>query len=224
MTRSRIRHEERTARRAAWRERKRERLLDSAVEVVRREGPGVSMEAIARAAGVTKPIVYRAFGDREGLTVALAERFAGGLSESLEAAIGDSPDDRSRVSGAIDAYLAFIEREPAIVRFLVHRSLADVESSGVAMSGFVRHVAAIITQALGEAMRARGLDSGAAEPWAYAITGAVHLAGDWWLERRTMPRARLVEYLTALVWDGMKDVQAPTGLPAETSEKQEGTG
>jgi hypothetical protein len=61
----------------------------------------------------------------------------------------------------------------------------------------------MITQAIGEGLRQRGLDSGAAEPWAYAIVGAVHLAGDWWLERRVMPRERLVEYLTALVWDGM---------------------
>lgn len=206
---ARTRHLERAARRAASRERKRERLLHSAIAVVRREGPAVSMDAIAREAGVTKPIVYRAFGDREGLTAAVADRFAGELAESLERAIADEPDDRCRVSGAIDTYLAFIEREPAIVRFLVHRGLADVEQSGVAMSGFVRRVAAIITRALGEAMRERGLDSGAAEPWAYAITGAVHLAGDWWLERQTMPRVRLVEYLTTLVWDGMRAFRAP---------------
>lgn len=203
MARTRERHQERAARRAASRERKRERLIASAIEVVRREGPAVSMDAIAREAGVTKPIVYRAFGDREGLTAAVAERFATELASSLERAIAEATDDRCRVSGAIGTYLAFIEREPKIVRFLVHRDLARVEQSGVATSGFVRRVTGIVTQALGEAMRERGLDSGAAEPWAYAIVGAVHLAGDWWLERRTLPRERLVEYLTALVWDGM---------------------
>lgn len=193
------RDDAREARRAA----RRSRLLDAAIKVVRREGPGVSMDAIAREAGVTKPIVYKAFGDREGLTGAVAERFAGELAGALESAIGQASDDRARVAATIDAYLAFVEREPSIVRFLVHRDLTAVESSGVAMSGFVRRVAGLITQALGEAMRAQGLDSGAAEPWAYAIVGGVHLAGDWWLERRTLPRERLVEYLTALVWDGM---------------------
>ena len=64
------------------------------------------------------------------------------------------------------------------------------------MSGFVESVGQLITQAIGEGLRDQGLDSGAAEPWAYAIVGAVHLAGDWWLERKTMPRERLVEYLT----------------------------
>lgn len=173
------------------------------MEVVRREGPAVSMDRIAREAGVTKPIVYRAFGDREGLTAAVAERFASSIASALEEAIATAPDDRARVSGAVDAYLSFIEREPAIVRFLIHRSIGEVDASGVAVSDFVGRVAGLVASALGEALRERRLDSGAAEPWAFAIVGAVHLAGDWWLSRRTMPRERLVEYLTALVWDGM---------------------
>lgn len=204
---------DRTGERAEARETKRQRLLDAAVTVVRREGAGVSMDEIAAEAGVTKPIVYRVFGDREGLTKALADRFADELAASLQGAITDAPTDRDRVREAIDTYVAFIEREPAIVRFLIHRSLDTVEETGIAMSGFVNRVGQLITQAIGEAMRQQGLDSGAAEPWAYAIVGAVHLAGDWWLERRTMPRERLVDYLTALVWDGMQSYRVPSTEP-----------
>lgn len=195
------------ARRASQRA-KRERLLGAAIEVVRRQGPGVSMDEIARAAGVTKPIIYRAFGDREGLTNAVAARFTEELSGALGEALSNAPDDRTRVTRTIDTYLSFIEREPEIVRFLIHRGLERSEDSAVALSGFVAGVGQMITQAIGEAMRARGLDSGAAEPWAYAIVGAVHLAGDWWLDRRVMSRERLVEYLTALVWDGMQSYVA----------------
>lgn len=195
---------DRDAERAERAEAKRQRLLDAAVRVVRREGPGVSMDEIAAEAGVTKPIIYRVFGDREGLTKALADRFADELAASLQQAITTAPTDRDRVRSAIDTYVAFIEREPAIVRFMIHRSLDTVEETGIAMSGFVNRIGQLITQAIGEAMREQGLDSGAAEPWGYAIVGAVHLAGDWWLERRTMPRERLVGYLTSLVWDGME--------------------
>ena len=183
---------------------KREKLLEAAITVVRRDGPGVSMDAIAREAGITKPIIYRAFGDRDGLTNAVADRFAAELADALGAAIEQAPDDRARVARTIDVYLGFIEREPAIVRFLINRGIERSDKDGVALSGFVSNVGQMITQAIGEALRARGLDSGAAEPWAYAIVGAVHLAGDWWLERRVMPRERLVEYLTSLVWDGMQ--------------------
>lgn len=195
--------EERAARRAESRARKRERMLEAAIGVVRREGPAVSMGEIAHEAGVTKPIVYRVFGDREGLTRAIADRFADELAAHLQRAIENTPDDRSRVTAAIDAYLSFIEREAPIIRFLITRSLDQIEESGVAMSVFVRRVGQLLTQTIGEAMRQRGLDASAAEPWAYAIVGAVHMAGDWWLERRTVPRERLVDDLTSLVWDGM---------------------
>jgi AcrR family transcriptional regulator len=208
MTRRRHAHEQERPDREARHAAKRQQLLDAAIAVVRREGPAASMEDIAREAGITKPIVYRAFGDRDGLTRAVADLFAAELRESLAKAIEDAPDDRGRVSAAIDAYVSFIEREPSIMRFLVHRGLDG--DRAIAMSDFVRSVAAIITQALGEGLRERRLDSGAAEPWAYAIVGAVHLAGDWWLERKTLSRERVVEYLTSLVWDGMRNF-APRG-------------
>ena len=49
------------------REQRREELLDAALGVIRREGRAASMEAMAAAARITKPILYRYFGDREGL-------------------------------------------------------------------------------------------------------------------------------------------------------------
>ena len=69
----------------------------------------------------------------------------------------------------------------------------------------MRRMANLVTQSIGEQLRALGLDAGAAEPWGYAIVGAVHLAGDWWLEHTAMTREQVVEYLTRLVWDGMRN-------------------
>jgi hypothetical protein len=104
------------------------------------------------------------------------------------------------VSLTIDAYLAFIERDPKIVRFLVSRDFGDPNN---ATPRLIQKICALVAQSIGEQLHQNGLDTGVAEPWAYAIVGAVHLAGDRWLENKTMTRARLVEYLTALVWDGM---------------------
>jgi hypothetical protein len=44
------------------------------------------------------------------------------------------------------------------------------------------------------------LDSGAAEPWAHGIVGMVQNVSEWWLERRTMSRDAVVEYLTQIIW------------------------
>ena len=63
------------------REERRSQLLDAAVDAIREHGAGVTMEQL-RAGGVTKPILYRHFGDRDGLVSSIARVFAVRLTES----------------------------------------------------------------------------------------------------------------------------------------------
>ncbi|MGW1149090.1 TetR/AcrR family transcriptional regulator, partial [Streptomyces sp. NPDC002454] len=83
-------------------ERRRYELLEAADRVVLRDGPGASMNAIAAEAGITKPILYRHFGDKGGLYAALAERHTDGLLASLRAAL-DAPVGRRERIEAFDA-------------------------------------------------------------------------------------------------------------------------
>lgn len=56
-------------------EQRREQLLDATLTVIAEHGyGGASMEAIARSAGVTKPVVYDLFANRVELLMALLER------------------------------------------------------------------------------------------------------------------------------------------------------
>jgi AcrR family transcriptional regulator len=191
---------------AEEREARRDELLDAAVDAIRVHGAGVSMEEIAKAAGVTKPILYRHFGHRDGMIATLATRYAGQLQATLQQALDTSGliEPRTTVSSTIDAYLTFVERDPDVYRFLVARLLTEPASDpAVSLGNFISQVGNQIALVLGEQLRAAGLDSGGAEPLAHGIVGMVHAAGDWWLDRRSMPRARLVEYLTTLLWQGL---------------------
>lgn len=71
-------------------DRRRRELLEAADRVVLRDGPQASMNAIAAEAGITKPILYRHFGDKGGLYAALAMRHTDALLDSLRAAL-DAP-------------------------------------------------------------------------------------------------------------------------------------
>lgn len=203
----------RQARRAA----RRAELLDAAVVAIRRDGPAVSMEAIAAQAGVTKPIVYKHFGDRGGLVQALAVGFVDDLLAEVQGALEQDAPPRQLLVTTVDAYLAFVERDPNVYRFLVQRALGDAQA-GEAMAWVMAEIGQRVASVLGEQLRAAGLDSGAAEPWAFGIVGMVHLAGDWWLARRTMPRTRLVSYLADLLWNGLGHAEgmqlAEVGGPA----------
>ncbi len=183
------------------------------------------MSDIAAAAGVTKPILYKHFGDKGGLYQALAERYLDQLLDLLRATLtaadegpGAAPEDqlagaRHRIHATIDAYLAFVAREKEVYAFLMHRAVSERSEAHVTVADFIRRLGDEIAIILGEELRRYGVDSGAAEPWAHGMVGMVYLAADRWLDRPTMPRERLVDYLTQLLWNGFSSL--PATLPAQ---------
>lgn len=189
-------------REARWAERRSD-LIEAADRVVRRDGPATSMNDIAREAGITKPILYKHFGDKGGLYQALAERYVRALLEELRVALDAEPEARARIRRTIDAYLAFVEREREVYDFLMHRAVTERPEARATVADFIRQLAAELAIVLGDELRRAGVDSGGAEPWAYGIVGMVQLAGDRWLEQRSMSRATVVDYLETLVWQGM---------------------
>jgi AcrR family transcriptional regulator len=203
-------------RRTARREDRREELLDAAVAAIRRHGPAVTMRDLAAEAGVTKPILYRHFGDRDGLVAALASRFSAELLDALRAALGEERGDpRATIAATVDAFVAFLEREPDVYRLLVQQAQGGQAAALDAIGGFLRRVGDDVALVLGEQLRTAGRDSGGAEVLAHGIVGFVHAAGDWWVAHPTMPRHRLVTYVTDLLWGGLSSLGiAPEGARA----------
>jgi AcrR family transcriptional regulator len=187
------------------REARREVLLDAAIEVIRQRGPDASMEEIARRAGITKPVVYRYFGDRAGLYRAVAERYCDRLKRDFLNAMSRRRDLRGIVTGAIDGYLAFIEAEPRVHQFLLHPQPDQRGGERVPVRAYSWHVGEEIAAALRHRLEAAALDTESARPWGHAIAGMVEAAGTWWChgEGIAVPRARLVEQLTTLLWSGL---------------------
>ena len=84
--------------------RTRERILDVAVEVFFQEPTtNISLDEVARRAGVTVQTVIRRFGGRDGLLAAAAERESERVREEREVAPGD-------VDGAVRALVEHYER------------------------------------------------------------------------------------------------------------------
>ncbi|MFJ4902063.1 MULTISPECIES: TetR family transcriptional regulator [unclassified Streptomyces] len=187
-------------------ERRRRELLEAADRVVLRDGPGASMNAIAAEAGITKPILYRHFGDKGGLYRALAKRHTDALLSALRAALDAPADRRARVEATLDTYLAAIEARPQVYRFLMHPS-DDAAPSSEQGFDVGRHSAPLLRR-LGEelaAVIAERVDLGAdsqvmARIWGHGIVGMMHAAGDWWLGERPCSRAQLVSSLADLLW------------------------
>jgi AcrR family transcriptional regulator len=185
---------------------RREQLLDAAIDVVRSDGPNVSMDQIAAACGVTKPIVYRHFGDRDGLVMAMALRFVSALVGALTPQLARRDDARQLLTSTIDAYLRLIERDTNLYRFL---SANEPDKRDLVASLIAEEVAVVLERYLDAA----DLDATAAKPWAYGLVGMVHFTGDWWARTKTPKRSVIVDQLTTLLWSGFDGI----GLGTDTT-------
>jgi AcrR family transcriptional regulator len=167
--------------------------------MVSRDGAAVSMVAIAAEAGITKPVLYRHFGDKGGLYAALAERSTGRLLAHLQAALSSGGSSRDRVALTIDTYLSAIEAEPQLYRFLVHSTEAAAAQGQV--RSFLRRLSDLLSEGIAAELELP-VDAIRARAWAHGVVGMVQASGDWWLEDRPCPREQLTQELTSLLWDG----------------------
>jgi len=142
-------------------EQRREQLLDVTKGIVVERGfHAVSIEGVAREAGISRPIVYGHFDDLAGLLDALVAREGaralGQLAEVLPPALARS-DPQERLVAALGGYLGAVQADPGTWRLvLVHSEGAPA----VLHEAIARGRAAVVAQ-LTAALEhgGRGLDA-----------------------------------------------------------------
>ncbi|WP_222267678.1 TetR family transcriptional regulator [Modestobacter marinus] len=190
---------------------RREQLVEATLAAVGRHGAGVGMDEIAAEAGTSKAVVYRHFADRSELYVAVCARVAGQLVRKLRDAMGSSEHPRQMVSAAVETYLAFIEADPELYRFVVGHTLVDRPIDADPISSLSDLIGDEVGALVAAALTRAGEDTAAAAPWGHGVIGLVRAAGDWWLRAdRPMPRDQLAVHLTDLAWAGLRGVVTPT--------------
>jgi AcrR family transcriptional regulator len=198
------------ARRDRWRshrEARREEFIQAALRALARHGPEFGMEHVAAEAGVTKPVLYRHFTDKADLYVALGQRGTELLFDRLIPALNNEEAPVPRIRKSLDAYFSIIEEHPNLYRLLIRRAFGrDVVADDKELIGNA------LSTLLGDYMRAFDMDSGAAEPWGHGIVGLVQNVSEWWLERRSMSRDAVVEYLTQIIWAAIDGIVRQHGI------------
>lgn len=90
-------------------ERRRPLVLDAAFDLFLSNGyEGTSMEAIAHAAGVTKPVVYACFASKEELFEALLQREESRVLEAIQASLPADADVEDPEPLLVDGLTAFL--------------------------------------------------------------------------------------------------------------------
>ena len=198
---------------------RRAQLLEAADRAIATHGAAVRMEDIASEAGVTKPILYRHFGDKGGLYEAVARRAARVLEERLETGLEVAEGPREKLRATIDAFLAAVEDRPETYRFLLHSAAAERPEVSQAVGDFTHELGRRLAGVLREQYARFGFDLGHAELVAHALIGSVHQVSAWWLSgpgegARPVPRPQITDLLVRLLWSGLPSVGAQDDLAA----------
>ena len=178
---------------------RRAQLLDVAGGLFSRHGyHGASMEALADAAGVSKPVLYQHFPSKRHLYLALVTGALSGLQEHIREALEGTTDNKARVEGAIGAYFDFVE-DPRFRLLFTTAELADDTVRGAfeqVTSGLAATVAGLIGQDAGLSQRS-------AQFLATAVLGLAVDGARWWVEHPDVDKDEAVRLLTRLVWRGL---------------------
>jgi AcrR family transcriptional regulator len=132
---------------------RREQLLDVTKAIVAERGfHGVSIEAVAREAGISRPIVYGHFDDLRGLLEALIRRETvralAQLATVLPADLGGD-DPQRQLLAALRAYLSAVQDDPATWRLVL---MPQEGAPDILHAHIAKGRAAVVTQ-LAEAVR-----------------------------------------------------------------------
>jgi AcrR family transcriptional regulator len=164
-------------------------LLDAAARLMEREGSeAVSMQALAKEAGVSVGLIYRYFGSKDDILLAVITDVLEAFAAAVPAAIADAGDDPVRqLAAAFAAYCRVID-EHRHAAVLTYRESKSLDAAGREQ---IKRLEVETSQPLRDTIRA-GIDAGslvAADPELVAYN-LLLLAHAWalkhWYFERTM--------------------------------------
>ncbi|HLG91581.1 MAG TPA: TetR/AcrR family transcriptional regulator [Acidimicrobiales bacterium] len=160
---------------------RRRQLAEVAIETFARKGyDPTSMEEIAEAAGVTKPVLYQHFRSKRALYLELLDYVGGQLLEAIGSATAAADSPRRQVEAGFAAYFRFVAEHPWSFRLLFGSGAQrDPE-----FDAEVRRVESTIAEAVA-AMIEADIDPAHRRLLAHAVVGLAEATSRYWMAERS---------------------------------------
>ena len=183
--------------------RRRRQLLDVAQEAFAEAGfHGTSMDDIADAAGVTKPVLYQHFPSKRDLYLELLEDVGQQLLEAITTATDEATTPRSQVEVGFAAYFTFVAANVSAFRLLFGNGARRDEEFDAAVTR--------VTDAIGDAIAgliAADIDPEHQRLLAAGIVGLAESACRHWVRNDLdVPPDVLARRIADLAYAGLRGV------------------
>ncbi|MFZ4517772.1 MAG: TetR/AcrR family transcriptional regulator [Microthrixaceae bacterium] len=181
---------------------RRTQLLATAETVFADKGyHATSMNDVAEAAGVTKPVLYQHFSSKRELFVELLGEIGQELQETIAKATADAAGPRQQIENGFRAYFGFVGARTAAFRVLFGSGARrDPE-----FASFARTVEDSIARTIAELIVVDGRPVPNRLVLAHGIVGMTEATSRYWLAHDREPDIdTLAQQLSRLAWSGMR--------------------
>ncbi len=186
---------------------RRRQLLDVALAAFSDRGfHGTSMDDVAQAAGITKPVLYQHFGSKRDLYLELLDDVGGQLQDVIAKAAAQADGPAQQVEAGFRAYFRFVGHQEAAFRLLFgggsKRDEGFAERVRLVEDAIAELIASFITAPLPHDQTLT---------LAHGIVGMAESVSRYWLRRRSEGQAtasadELADQLAELAWAGLRGV------------------
>src|SRR5688572_18110769 len=166
---------------------------------------GVSMDEIAAASGISKPMLYDYFGSKEGLLLACVERARGRLFEEIAAAVRQAAEPERALRAGVEAFLSFADEQRATWVVLFGEGGRFGETAGAIRA----EQAGLIAQLLRELPGWRAEpDAEQLDAIAHVFVGAAEAVAFWAVDHPEVPLERVADHLMTVLWPVVRELPA----------------
>ncbi|MGN6816751.1 MAG: TetR/AcrR family transcriptional regulator [Solirubrobacterales bacterium] len=174
----------------------------------------VTMEEIAAAIGVTKPLLYNYFGNKERLYIACMERAGDSLLATIAEAVGQTENPGDALGAGVRAFFSFLDTDRAAWAVLFDETLPHGGEVFDRVASYRGQIAELVSASLLAQMPMRSREAAKVEVEALstALLGAAEALARWWLRTEAISAKDAAELLISTVEPGLRERSTPTSI------------
>jgi AcrR family transcriptional regulator len=190
------------------REQRIEQTLDVARGLFAERGfAAVTMDEVAEEVGVTKPLLYNYFGNKEGLYRACMEPAGDALLASVIEAIRDTATPGDALAAGIRAFFGFVDQDRSAWRVLFDETVPASSEVASRVGDYRERLTRMIAGAVLDQLPAERREAGRirVEALSTALLASAEALARWWLRTEAMTAEAAAELLIAAVEPGIRN-------------------
>jgi AcrR family transcriptional regulator len=184
-----------------------EQTLAAAHELFAERGYAeVKMDEIAAAVGVTKPLLYNYFGNKERLYIACMERAGDALTTTVGEAVATSSSPGDALGAGVRAFFSFLDSDRAAWAVLFDETLPHHGEVAERVAEYRGRIAELVSGSLLAQLPADEREASRTEfeALSIALLGAAEALARWWLASGALSASSAAELLISTVEPGLR--------------------